>query len=270
MVNLYRLLLLAALLCLGAGKISAQQEAIELKDISYQVVNKDAYAQERCLLDVYIPAGKKDFVTIVWCHGGGLTGGAKEIPAYLKGKGVAIVGVGYRFAPKVTVDEIIQDAALSVKWVFDHIEEYGGNTSKIVLSGHSAGGYLAMMLGLNKTYLQEHGIDADKLYGLVPFSGQAISHFTHREAQGIGVNQPTIDAAAPLYWVRKASFPITLITGDRELEMVGRYEENAYLARMLKIVGNERLKLMEIDGYGHDMVYPALPILLREIQEWEK
>lgn len=244
----------------------SQENAVEKRDIPYTHKVSDNYALQQCMLDIYFPTDVKDFPTIIWYHGGGLTGGKKEIPEYLKGKGFGIVGVGYRFSPKVKVEDIIQDAAEAVKWVYEHIESYGGAKDKIVLSGHSAGGYLALMIGLNKAYLQKHGIDADQLMGLVPFSAQAITHFTRRQEENIPINQATIDAYAPIFWVRKEAPPIVLITGDRELEMVGRYEENAYLARMLKVVGHTETRLLELDGYDHGMVYPALPLLVKEMK----
>lgn len=255
--------------CIGLFAV-AQQGYDEQKEIPYYTESADAYIQEQCKLDVYFPTDKKDFTTIVWYHGGGLTGGKKEIPEYLKGKGFGVIGVGYRFAPQVKVEDIIQDAAQSVKWVVDNIEEYGGSKNKIVLSGHSAGGYLALMIGLNKQYLQAHGIDADQLMGMVPLSAQTITHFTARQEHGIDINQPTVDEYAPLFWVRKGTPAITLITGDRALELVGRYEENAYLARMLKVVGNDNVKLLELDGYDHGMVYPALPLLVKEVNGFGK
>ena len=57
-----------------------------------------------------------------------------------------------------------------------------------------------------------------------------------------------------------------MITGDRELEMLGRYEENAYLMRMMKVVGHKDTKLLELDGYDHGMAYPAFPLLIKEVQ----
>lgn len=45
--------------------------------------------------------------------------------------------------------------------------------------------------------------------------------------------------------------PLILITGDRELELLGRYEENAYMWRMMKLVGHEDTYLYEIGGHGH-------------------
>jgi hypothetical protein len=56
---------------------------------------------------------------------------------------------------------------------------------------------------------------------------------------------------------------LVLITGDRELEMLGRYEENAYLMRMMKVSGHTKTTLYELQGYDHGMVEPAIPILLK-------
>ena len=87
---------------------------------------------------------------------------------------------------------------------------------------------------------------------------------------GIEGTQPVIDKYAPLFHVRNNSSPILLITGNRELEMLGRYEENAYLYRMLKVVGHQNVELMELDGYGHGIGYPSMPILLKKINSITK
>lgn len=58
-----------------------------------------------------------------------------------------------------------------------------------------------------------------------------------------------------------------LITGDRELELYGRYEENAYLNRMMQLVGHKKTSLYELDGFDHGgMPEPAFPLLLRLIK----
>jgi acetyl esterase/lipase len=225
----------------------------------------DSYINERCVLDIYYPKSTKGFATIVWFHGGGLTGGSKEIPEALKNKGFAIIGVNYRLSPKAKAAKAIDDAAAAVAWAFNNIANYGGDTSLIFVSGHSAGGYLASMIGLNKEYLKKEGIDANKIAGLIPFSGQCITHFEIRRENGIPDTTPTIDAFAPLFYVRADAPPLLLITGDRELEMLGRYEENAYMARMMKLVGHKQTKLYELDGYGHGMTEPAFPLLVNEV-----
>lgn len=203
---------------------------------------------------------------MVWFHGGGITGGDKELPKALMDKGYAIVGVQYRLSPKVNAPAYIEDAAASVAWVFNHIGSYGGSDKLIFVSGHSAGGYLGMMITLDKHYLAKYNIDANRIAALIPFSGQAVTHFTIRKEKGIKETQPTIDEYAPLYFVRADAPPMLLITGDRELELYGRYEENAYMLRMMKLAGHKRTTLYELQGFDHGgMPEPAFPLLLKEI-----
>lgn len=263
-----KLLLLLAFLSIGFSAFAQKLEYETKSNIQYYnaATNKnDSYINERCVLDIYYPKNSKGFATIVWFHGGGLTGGSKEIPEALKNKGFAVIGVNYRLSPKVKAAKCIEDAAAAIAWAFNNIANYGGDSSLIFVSGHSAGAYLAMMNGLDKKWLQKEGIDANKIAGLIPFSGQCITHFEIRKENGIPEKQPTIDAFAPLFYVRADAPPLLLITGDRELEMLGRYEENAYMARMMKLVGHTQTKLYEMDGYGHGMTEPAFPLLVNEV-----
>ena len=245
----------------------SQENYTNLKNIPYYETNStDIYKNEKCLLDIYYPKNIKNFATIVWFHGGGLTAGNKEIPEALKNKGYAIIGVSYRLNPKVVAPKYIEDAAAAVAWTFNNIEKFGGNPNQIFVSGHSAGGYLTAMIGLDKKWLQQHSIDANKIAGLIPFSCQAITHFTIRSEKNISDKQPIVDEYAPLYHVRNDAPPLLLITGDREMEMLGRYEENAYLARMMKIAGHKSTSLYELDGFDHGgMAEPAFPLLLKEV-----
>lgn len=249
--------------------VSAQQQYITEKNIHYyadSINSKDLYISTRCNLDIYYPKDIKDFPTIVWFHGGGLTGGKKQIPEALMNKGCAVIGVEYRLSPEAKAPAYIEDAAASVAWVFNNIEKYGGNKKLIFISGHSAGGYLGMMIGLDKQYLGRYNIDANSIAGLIPFSGQAITHFTIREEEGIKRTQPVIDKYAPLFFARSDSPQMLLITGDRELELLGRYEENAYLLRMMKLNGHTKTRLCELQGFDHSgMAEPAFPLLLKEV-----
>lgn len=225
----------------------------------------DQYINDRCVLDIYYPEKVKGFATIVWFHGGGLNKGNKEFPQALKDKGVCIVAVNYRLYPKVKAPGYIEDAAAAAAWVFRNIKNYGGDTTLIFVSGHSAGGYLSLMVGLDKKWLGKYEIDANRIAGLIPFSGQAITHFSIRKERGITETQPVIDDMAPLFHVRSDAPPLLLITGDREMELLGRYEENAYLARMMKVAGHKQTRLIELGGYGHNMAEPAFPLLLNEV-----
>ena len=123
------------------------------------------------------------------------------------------------------------------------------------------------MVGMDKRWLAAHKIDADRIAGLIPLSGHTITHMTVREERGIPDTQPLIDEYAPLYHVRSNGPPTLLVTGDREMEMLGRYEENAYFMRMLKVNGHQDVTLYEIQGYGHGMVEPAVKPMLDWIRK---
>jgi hypothetical protein len=62
-----------------------------------------------------------------------------------------------------------------------------------------------------------------------------------------------------------------LITGDRDLELLGRYEENAYLWRMMNLVKHPDTKLFELQGYDHGgMAGPGFPLLLAFVKRINK
>ncbi len=252
--------------------VCAQNEYTMVRDIPYISPSEtDIYRLERCRLDVYYPADKKDFVTVIWFHGGGLEVGEKGIPDELKNKGIAIVAPNYRLSPKVKNPAYIEDAAEAVAWVFNNIESYGGNPDLIYVSGHSAGGYLALMIGLDKKYLEKHDIDANKIKGLIPVSGQTNTHYTIRKERGLPNDIPVIDEFAPVNRARKDVPPTLLISGDRNLEMLARYEENAHLEAILKGIGNKDVELYEVQGFDHGSVYfPACHLILDWIKKTSK
>lgn len=238
------------------------------KEILYRGT-PDEYTAKMCRLDVAYEEGTEGRPVIVWFHGGGLTSGWRHIPETLLRDGAIVVGVGYRFVTEVSLAETLDDAAASVDWVLNNITRYGGDLSKVYLAGHSAGGYIVSMLGLNKAYLAKYDIDPDKqIKALVPYSGQVITHFAQRQKQGIANLTPTIDEYAPLFHVRGNAAPMLVISGDREIELFGRYEENAYFVRMLRLNGHKDVVFLEVDGFDHgDMSEPAHLLLLKYIRD---
>ncbi|MBX2816796.1 MAG: alpha/beta hydrolase [Saprospiraceae bacterium] len=245
-----------------------QRDYLHVKDIPYRAESRDSYALERCKLDLYVPNDQDNFATVVWFHGGGIKAGNKHIPEQLRNQGIAVVAANYRLHPRVSAPTYIEDAAAAVAWTFDHIAEYGGSRDLIFVSGHSAGGYLTSMVGLDTTYLLRHGIHPNEIAGLIPYSGHAVTHFTIRTEMGIDWSQPIVDKFAPLYHTRADAPPYIIITGDRDQELFGRYEEVAYQARMLQLVGHTSVRLYELEGYNHgNMPEGGHPILLRSIEE---
>ena len=224
------------------------------------------YMRSRCRLDVYYPVNQKDFPTVIWFHGGGLLEGERFIPPNLKNHNLAVVPVNYRLSPQVSCPAYIDDAAAAVAWVFNNIKKYGGNPDKIYISGHSAGGYLTLMLGLDKKWLGHYDIDANKIAGMFPFSGQTVTHSTIRRERKVSEVIPQIDEFAPINYARKDASPLFLITGDKELDMPARYAENAYLFEIMKAVGNKQTRLFELNGFDHnEMIDPASYLILKYI-----
>ena len=238
-------------------------------DVSYysDSNNTDEYINSRCKLDIRYPENKKDFSTVVWFHGGGLKAYDKYFPDALLNADLCIVSVNYRLSPKAKAPSYLEDAGAAVAWVYNNIESYGGNSNKIFVSGHSAGGYLALMVGLDKQWLNNFEVDADSLAGVISLSGQTATHFTIREERGLPKSKTIVDEFAPLNHARENAPPLLLITGDRNIDLAGRYEENFYLERLMKTAGHTQTQLFELQGLGHSEMHDGgIYLLTKEVE----
>ena len=254
-------------------------EFAEAKNVPYysDEVLKDAddYQKSQCRVDILHPK-KPGFATIVWFHGGGLTGGGKYVPSAFKrlksfqeGR-LAIVVVGYRLSPKVPFPVFIEDAAAATAWTLRNIGEYGGDPNAVFVSGGSAGGYLTAMIGAYPKWLNARGADRSELAGLLPVSGQMTTHFHVKELLKYPGDQynPVIDANAPLGGLSKDFPPTMLILGDRKIEWKCRVEENELMAASLKALGAPLVEFSENAGFTHGisgMGDDIKPELLAEI-----
>lgn len=123
-------------------------------------------------LDIYAPKGAKDLPVVVWIHGGGWRRGSKLLvqskPQAFVDEGYVFVSINYRFVPTVEMDGLASDVASAIKWVHDHIAEYGGSPDLIFLSGHSAGAHLTALVGTDVSYLEHKGLNLSDLQGCIP------------------------------------------------------------------------------------------------------
>ncbi len=94
-----------------------------------------------------------------------------------------------------------------------------------------------------------------------------MTHFTVREERGIAGHTAVVDDLAPQFHVRLDAPPMLLVTGDREKELLGRYEENAFFWRMMQVVEHPDTTLEELGGFDHSgVVEPALPLVVRFVR----
>ena len=216
----------------------------------------DDYARSRCRLDVCYPGDKQDYATIVWFHGGALRAGSRETGTSLATRftqaGVAVVLVDYRLSPQAQCPAYIEDAAAAVAWTIKNIRKYQGDPQQVFVSGHSAGGYLTAMVGLDKSYLARHELSINDLAGLLPVSGQMITHSTIRDERGISELTPLIDRFAPSYYASKDTPPCLCIVGDQDLP--ARLEENLYAAAAFKAAGHTRFRCLIFRNRDHGTI----------------
>ena len=243
----------------------AEANSVEVvRDISYKSTGSlTDYEAERCELDLYLPRGKENFATLLWFHGGGLQGGSKADPMtvgiakWFAGQGIAVALANYRLSPKAQYPAYVDDAAASLAWLCKNIRFRGGDPQRIFVSGHSAGGYLTAMIGVEGRYLERYGLDPGVIAGLIPVSGQMITHSTVRGERGIPRGRPVIDEAAPLYHVRADAPPVLAVCGGEDLPI--RAEENRLFVAALKAAGHRRIDYLEVAGRDHGTIVSRIP-----------
>ncbi|OFZ98921.1 MAG: lipase [Betaproteobacteria bacterium RIFCSPLOWO2_02_FULL_62_17] len=104
-------------------------------------------------LDVYQPRGVSGpNPTLVYFHGGGWTGGSKESSAltflpYLE-MGWTVVNVEYRLASVSLAPAAVEDSRCALRWMYRNAKQYNFDLGKVVLTGTSAGGHLALTTGV--------------------------------------------------------------------------------------------------------------------------
>jgi acetyl esterase/lipase len=152
-------------------RIKREEQAQEVRrDIPYA-----SPAQDRQVLDVYSPTQAKGLPVVFWIHGGGWQAGDKSSvqikPRAFTDKGFVFVSTNYRLLPHVEMETIVRDIAKSIRWVHDHIAEYGGDPRRLLVMGHSAGAQLAALVCTDDRYLKAEGLSLAIIKGCVPVDG---------------------------------------------------------------------------------------------------
>ena len=180
-------------------------------------------------LNIFAPAKHKALNDVlIFVYGGSWNSGRKEIYNYFGSrwarKNVVTIIVDYPKNPAANYDEMAIDIAKSVKWVKENIASYGGNPDRIFLSGHSAGGHLAALVGIKNDYFMRAGI-ANSLKGIILIDAAGLDMYGYLKEESFEpgntyLNTFTNDpvqwkAASPMYYLHTGMPPMLIYQGGK-------------------------------------------------------
>lgn len=237
------------------------------KDPASQVARGAAYgAGERQRLDVYAPRkGAAPAPVAVFFYGGSWDSGRRQDYNWagraLASRGFLTIVADYRLYPEVRYPGFLEDGAQAVAWATQNARRLGGDPTRTVLVGHSAGAYNAVMLALDGRYLRAAGVDPTSVKAMAGLSGPydflpIASDITERIFGGTA----DLPSTQPLAYVRPDSPPAFLATGAAD-DMVWPKNTIA-LAKKLREAGVP-VEERHYDGVDHVNMVLALSRPLR-------
>lgn len=140
--------------------------ALDMKSLPFRQELNVVYGHaggEDLQLDIYVPKDVAEPApTVVLLHGGGWACGSHEVfrpmAAAFAAQGYVAASVGYRLAPRYKFPAQIQDVKCAVRWLRANRQRYPIDSERIAVMGYSAGGHLALLLGLTEA---EDGLEGD-------------------------------------------------------------------------------------------------------------
>jgi acetyl esterase/lipase len=244
MLTIWALLTLLALHPMDAHSAPPKEplSAVQrVADVTY-FEGKGADA-DRHKLDLYLPKDCKQFPVLILVHGGtwfegdkSFFGHGKDIGTWLAGQGVGVVMPSYRLAPNAAQDEQAQDIARVVAWTAQNIARYGGDTQRVCLGGHSAGGHLASLVIADESYLKAVKVAPTFIKGVIGVSG---------------VYRWFAAATSPIAFVRAGLPPFLLIYAEKDLPLLSGMARD--FAAALKKWKNQ-VNTLEVANRDHESV----------------
>jgi acetyl esterase/lipase len=218
-------------------------------------------------LDLYLPRGQQGpLPTLIQIHGGGWVGGTKEANAlrflpYLE-MGWAVVNVQYRLGRVALAPAAVEDCLCALRWVIRNAEDYGFDANRIVVTGYSAGGHLALTTGITPASAgldrQCPGDEPLRVAAIVNWYGITdvgdLLHGTNMRSyavQWMGSlpdREVVAERVSPLTYVRSGLPPILTIHGDADPTVP--YSHAVRLREALDRAGVPN-RLHTVPGGGH-------------------
>lgn len=198
-------------------KIGGSFEVKSVKGIAYYD-GKDVDPKKH-KLDLYLPKGHKNFPVLFFIHGGGWTTGDRWqyglVGQVFAKNGIGTVVISYRLSPAVQHPGHIEDVCRAFAWTHRNIKKYGGRPDQIFVSGQSAGGHLAALLGTNDQFLKAQKLSLKAIKGVVPISGI----YTFRPGwmeRVIGKGQKAAESASPAQHLSGKKPPFLIIYAAKD------------------------------------------------------
>lgn len=218
-------------------------------------------------LNVWAPAepSKTPRPVLVWFYGGGWVHGDRRAYDFaaraFARAGFVVVVPDYRKVPGVRFPAFVQDGAQAVRWTRDNIARYGGDSKRLALSGHSAGGYITAMLALDRRWLQAEGVEPAIVRAGVPMCGP-YDFFPFDKKRSIDAFAGVKDGpmSQPITFARADAPPLLLLTASEDVQ-VGAHNANNLAAR-LKALGAP-VEHRDYRGLSHENVAMALSVPFR-------
>ena len=183
---------------------------------------------------------EKSEKTVVYIHGGGLTGGDKtnaaEFRQGLYDAGYSVISINYRLYPQAEFPGYIEDCALALQYVLRNTEKFGYGKNIAVIGG-SAGAYILSMLLFDEEYFSKYCISRNDFKAYLIDSAQPTTHFRVLEERGVESNAIRIDEASPIFFLKKCEFFPKLMLVTYEEDMFCRKEQNMMFSKALESYG---------------------------------
>lgn len=220
----------------------------------------------RQTLDIYAPAGRSGrHPVVVVFYGGSWNSGRRQDYAFLgqafASRGFVTVIADYRLVPEVRFPAFLEDGARAVAWAYQNAEQFGGDRDRLFLFGHSAGAYIAAMIGLDGHYLTANGSSPAIVKGVAALAGPydflPFDTDSAREAFG---QASDLALTQPINYVSAAAPPMFLATGDADTTV--RPLNTKRLAEKLTRAGQPVTEKI-YPGVGHVGIMIALSVPFR-------
>lgn len=254
------------LLIIFLGGILGSCSSTKFKDVTY--LKKSGKSDLK--LNIFVPrkVSKEPMPVLVFVYGGNWNSGNKNLYGFIgrnfAKKGVITVIPSYTLSPNANYDQMAHEVASAILWTKENIKDYNGDSDKLFVTGHSAGGHLVALATMNPKY----GVSPKTVSGIIlnDAAGLDMKHYLENYPPTTGNNYLTTWTndpeewrnASPIFFLDKQTPPFLIYVGKKTYPSIK--------------VANERF-LKELNNY-QPQVSPIflnkkhIPMVLQYLWPW--